>query len=108
MSDSNRHWMGSSKRVNKLLSKNSDVSKQIEFFKKKEVKAKDVKKEEGEQKEERKECIEEPPRKKFDMKISMNMLALCENFEILTQEHEQEQECEKKHENEQEQKQKRK
>lgn len=106
MSDTNRHWMGSSRRVNKLLSKNSDVSKQIEFFKKKEVKAKEVKKEEQQQKEERKECVvEEPPRKKFDMKISMNMLALCENFEALVQEHEQEQEHEneneQKHENEQ-------
>lgn len=88
MSDLNRHWMGCSKRVNKLVSKDSDVSKQREFFKKQEAKTKSTKEkqEENERKrenEQQKECEEPPPKKKFDIGISMNMLALCENFEPL-------------------------
>lgn len=104
MSDTNRHWMGSPKRVNKLVNQNSDVVKQREFFKRQEAKVRAIKekemkerearkKEEGEEKkkkkkknkekEEEEKGVEEPPRKKINIGMSMNMLALCENFEPL-------------------------
>ena len=101
MSDTNRHWMGSPKRVNKLVSQNSDVVKQREFFKRQEAKVRAIKekemkerearkKEEGEEKkkkekekEKEEKGVEEPPRKKINIGMSMNMLALCENFEPL-------------------------
>ena len=94
MSDTNRHWMGSPKRVNKLVSRNSDVAKQREFFKRQEARTKSSREKEMKEKEGRKKdgkgregekevgfC--EPPRKRFDIGMSMNMLALCEDFKPL-------------------------
>lgn len=86
MSDTNRHWMGSPKRVNKLVSQNSDVTKQKEFFKRQEAKARAAKEKEEKENEKEKEIekeIEKPPKKKINIGMSMNMLALCENFEPL-------------------------
>ena len=79
MSDSNRHWMGSSKCVTKLLSKSTDTAKQREFFKKQNEKEKELKSKKVTSCEDKKE----PPRKKVDIGVSMNMLALSADFDPL-------------------------
>ena len=79
MSDSNRHWMGSSKRVSKLVNKNADTAKQREYFKRQKEKEKELKAKKAASCEDKKE----PPKKKVDVGVSMNMLALCADFDPL-------------------------